>query len=141
MKHISSYISQSSLKRQTSNDWLISLWQRSAPPALQQICRPKMYHENCLTLQVDSSVWLSRVRQQQKSLLRLLRLSREFAGISKLKLEVSPRKTTNGQKISKHYHRKLSGSNKKILLSSAEHISDPELSRSLQRLAETASKL
>jgi hypothetical protein len=140
MKHISSFISQSSLKSQTSNDWLVSTWQRSAPPALQQICHPKKYHENCLTLQVDSSVWLSRVRQQQKSLIRLLRLSREFAGIRKIKLEVSPRKTTNSQNTSKHYHRKLSGSNKKNLLSTAEHISDPELRLSLQRLAETASK-
>ncbi|MGB5225483.1 MAG: DUF721 domain-containing protein [Arenicellales bacterium] len=140
MKHISSYLSQSGLKRHVSNDWLVSLWQRTAPTALQQICRPKQYHENCLTLQVDSSIWLSRVRQQQKSLIRHLRRSREFSGLGKIKLEVSPRQMTTRHKRSNHHHRKLSGSNKKLLLDSAAHLSDPELRRSLERLAKTASR-
>lgn len=140
MKHISSYLSQSGLKRQVSNDWLISLWQRAAPTALQQICRPAKYHENCLTLQVDSSIWLSRVRQQQKSLIRHLRHTREFSGLGKIKLEVSPRQMTIRQKRSNHHHRKLSGSNKKLLLNTAAHLSDPELSRSLERLAKAASE-
>lgn len=140
MKHISSYLSQSGLKRHLSNDWLVGLWQRSAPTALQQICRPKQYHDNCLTLQVNSSIWLSRIRQQQKSLIRHLRRSREFSGLGKIKLEVSPRRMATRHKRSNHHHRKLSGSNKKLLLDSAAHLSDPELRRSLERLAKTASR-
>ena len=140
MKHISSYLSQSNLKRHVSNDWLVSLWQKSAPPALQQICHPKRYHENCLTLQVDSSIWLSRVRQQQKSLIRHLRHNREFSGLGKIKLEVSPRQMTIRQKRSNHHHRKLSDRNKKLLLDTATHLSDPELRRSLQSLAKAASE-
>jgi len=140
MKHISSYISQSGLQRQASSDWLTGLWHRTAPPALQKICHPGKYHDNCLTLQVESSIWLSRIRQQQKSLIRHLHRSREFAGLEKIKLEVSPRQVAIPQKQPNHFHQKLSDSNKKLLLSSASHLLDPELSQSLVRLAETASK-
>ncbi|MFW2437827.1 MAG: DciA family protein [Arenicellales bacterium] len=140
MKHISSYISQSSLKRQPSSDWLTGLWYRTAPPALQKICHPVKYHDDCLTLQVKSSIWLSRIRQQQKSLIRHLRRSREFASLGKIKLEVLPGQVTTPQKQANHFHQKLSDSNKKLLLSSANHLSDPELSQSLVRLAKTASK-
>ena len=140
MKHFSSYLSQSGLKRQTSNDWLTGVWLRSAPPALQQICRPRIYHENCLTLQVDSSIWLSRVRQQQKSLIRHLRRSPEFASLGKIKLEVSPRQVTLNPTRPDHQRRKLSGNSKKLLLSSATHLSDPELRLSLERLVKTASR-
>lgn len=140
MKHISSYISQSGLKRQVSSDWLTGLWNRTAPSALQKVCHPSKYHENCLTLQVESSIWLSRIRQQQKSLIRHLRRSREFASLGKIKLEVSPRQMATPQKKPNHFHQKLSDSNKKLLLSSASHLSDPELSQSLVRLAKTASR-
>ena len=140
MKHISSFLSQSGLKRHSSNDWLISVWQRSAPTALQQTCRPLTYHDNCLTLQVESSIWLSRIRQQQKSLVRHLRHSPEFSSLGKIKLEVSPRQVAISQKRTKHHHRKLSSSNKKLLLDSAAHLSDPELRLSLERLAKTASE-
>jgi len=140
MKHISSYLSQSGLKRQASSDWLTGLWRRTSPPALQDICHPRKYHENCLTLQVESSIWLSRIRQQQKSLIRHLRRSREFANLVKIKLEVSPRQMLTPKKKANHFHQKLSDSNKKLLLSSASHLSDPELSQSLVRLAKTASR-
>jgi hypothetical protein len=140
MKHISSFLSQSGLKRHSSNDWLISVWQRTAPTTLQQTCRPLTYHDNCLTLQVESSIWLSRVRQQQKSLIRHLRHSPEFSSLGKIKLEVSPRQIAISQKGAKHHHRKLSSSNKELLLDSAAHLSDPELRLSLERLAKTASE-
>jgi len=140
MKHISSYLSQSGLKRHSPNDWLISVWQRTAPTALQQTCRPVTYHDNCLTLQVESSIWLSRVRQQQKSLIRHLRHSPEFSSLGKIKLEVSPRQIAISQKGANHHHRKLSSSNKELLLESAAHLSDPELRLSLERLAKTASE-
>ena len=140
MKHISSYLSQSGLKRQVSSDWLTGLWHRTAPSAIQKVCRPSKYHDNCLTIQVESSIWLSRIRQQQKSLIRHLRRSREFASLGKIKLQVSPRQMATRQKSSNHHHRKLSGSNKKLLLNTAAHLSDPGLSRSLERLAKTASE-
>lgn len=140
MKHISSYLSQSGLKRHSHNDWLISVWQRAAPTALQQTCRPVTYHDNCLTLQVESSIWLSRVRQQQNSLIRHLRHSPEFSSLGKIKLEVLPRQIANSQKRANHHHRKLSSSNKELLLDSAAHLSDPELRLSLERLAKTASE-
>ena len=140
MKHLSSYLSQTGLKRQSSNDWLASVWLRAAPPALQQICRPSLYQDNCLTLQVDSSIWLSRVRQQQKTLVRHLRHSPEFAGLEKIKLEVSPRQVAVNSTRPNHHHRKLSGNSRKLLLSSAAHLSDPELRHSLERLVKTASE-
>ena len=140
MKHISSFLSQSGLERNHSNDWLLSLWQRTAPTALQQICRPVTYHDNCLRLQVESSIWLSRVRQQQKSLIRHLRHTREFSSLGKIKLEVSPRQVLNNQKSPNQHHRKLSCNNKELLLDTAAHLSDPELKLSLERLAKTASK-
>ncbi len=140
MKHISSYISQSGLKRQASSDWLTALWHRTAPAALQQTCHPRKYEKNCLILQVESSIWLSRIRQQQKSLIRHLRHSHDFAGLENIKLEVSPRQITVIKHKPSHHHQKLSSNNRKLLLSSASHLSDPELSQSLIRLAETASK-
>ena len=140
MKHISSFLSKSGLKRQNSNDWLASVWQSKAPVALQQTCRPVTYHDYCLTLQVDSSIWLSRVRQQQKSLIRHLRRTREFSSLRKIKLEVSPRQVVKNKRMPKHLHQKISHSNKELLLDSAAHLSDPELRLSLERLAKTASE-
>jgi hypothetical protein len=120
MKHISSYLSQSGLKRHNHNDWLISVWQRAAPTALQQTCHPVTYHDN--------------------SLIRHLRHSPEFSSLGKIKLEVLPRQIANSQKRANHHHRKLSSSNKELLLDSAAHLSDPELRLSLERLAKTASE-
>jgi hypothetical protein len=140
MKHISSFLAHSGLRQDNPNDWLNSLWQRSAPTALRQMCHPVTYHDNCLTLQVESSIWLSRVRQQQKSLIRHLRSTQEFSSLGKIKLEVLPRQITNSQKAANHHHRKLSSSNKKHLLASAAHLSDPELRQSLERLVKTASE-
>jgi len=139
MKHISSYLSKSGLQRQTSTDWLTALWLRAAPPALQQICRPTLFQDNCLTLQVESSIWLSRLRQQQKSLIRHLNHTREFATLGKIKLEVSPRQLKPRQKKPGH-HKKLSARSRKQLLSTAAHLSDSELRHSLERLAKTASE-
>ena len=140
MKHISSFLSRSGLKSRNSNDWLISVWQRTAPIALQQTCCPVTYHDNCLTLQVESSIWLSRIRQQQKSLIRHLRHSPEFSSLGKIKLEVSPRQVAISQKRRNRHHRKLSSSSKELLLDSAAHLSDPELRLSLERLVKTASE-
>jgi hypothetical protein len=140
MKHISSFLSQSGLERNHSNDWLLTLWQRTAPTALKQICRPVTYHDNCLCLRVESSIWMSRVRQQQKSLIRHLRHTREFSSLGKIKLEVSPRQVPHSQKTLDHHHRKLSCSSKELLLDTAAHLTDPELRLSLERLAKTASK-
>ena len=140
MKHISSYLTKSGLQRRPSTDWLTASWLRAAPPTLQQVCRPTLYHENSLTLQVESSVWLSRLRQQQKSLIRHLRHTREFAALGKIKLEVSPRQLKPRQRKSGHHHQKLSARSKKNLLNSAAHLSDPELRHSLERLVRTASE-
>lgn len=140
MKHISSYLNKSGLQRQPSNDWLTALWLRAAPPALQPICRPVLYHDNCLTLQVESSIWLSRLRQQQKSLIRHLNHTREFAALGKIKLEVSPRQLKPRQRKQDHHHKKLSVRSRKQLLSTAAHLSDSELRHSLERLVKTASE-
>jgi len=140
MKHISSFFAHSGLNQHVANDWLLNLWQRSAPIAIRQICRPVTYHDNCLKLQVESSIWLSRIRQQQNSLIRQLRLNPEFTSLSKIKLEVSPQQMPLKQKPVHHQHRKISASNRALLLDSAAHLSDPELRQSLERLVKTASE-
>jgi hypothetical protein len=140
MKHVSSYLTESGLKKQSTSDWLQSLWSRCAPQALQQTCRAKVFHNHCLTLQVESSIWLSRLRHQQKSLIRQLRQNREFSSLEKIKFEVSPRQETSTVPRPGCIREKLSDENKKMLLSSASDLSDPDLQDSLRRLAETASR-
>ena len=139
MRHISSYIAQGSLKQEASHDHLTALWYRAAPVAFQQRCRPTRYQNNCLVLEVESSVWLSRVRQKQQTLIRHLQQDRDFASLSDIRLVVSPRQSPAMPRQTSSHHKKISSEHKEMLLSSASDLSDPELKRSLQRLAETAS--
>ena len=139
MRHISTYLSHGSLNKSSSHDHLRARWYRAAPVAFQQLCTPVRYQDDCLVLEVESSVWLSKVRQKQQTLIRHLRQDRDFASLSNIRLVSSPRQSPTLRKRANPHHKKLSAEHKEMLLSSASDLSDPVLKRSLQRLAETAS--
>jgi hypothetical protein len=141
VKHISSYLQNSRLKQQNSVDWLHSLWLRAAPESLQQVCKPVRYTDNCLTLSVDSPIWLSRLRQQHKTLLRQLRRSREFSSLREIRLQVDPRQVKPKRRKRTANPRSIPANSAELLRSTADHVGNPELGQALIRLANTAARL
>lgn len=138
MKHVSSLLRRSSLDRHAPIDLLQQLWVRAAPDYLQQVCNVRQYHDNCLVLQTHSPIWVSRIRQQESSLIRLLRQTREFTGLNRIKLEVVPRQVTARRKRRKPLRTGLSDQARSSLYATASRVSDPELRRALERLADSS---
>jgi hypothetical protein len=136
MKHVSSILRRSGLDRHAPIDLLQQLWSRAAPEYLLQICSVRQFHDNRLVLQVSSPIWVSRIRQQESSLIRHLRQTREFAGLTTIKLEVVPRQVSVKRKRRKPQRPGLSKQARSCLSTAASQVSDPELREALQRLAE-----
>jgi len=137
MKHVSSLLRRSGLDRHAPIDLLQQLWSRAAPDYMKQVCSVRQFHDNCLVLQVHSPIWVSRIRQQESSLIRHLRQTREFAGITTIKLEVVPRQVTVKHKRRKPQRPGLSRQARSCLSTAATQVSDPELGKALQRLADS----
>jgi hypothetical protein len=135
MKHVSSLLKGTGLVRNEPIDLLEQIWSRAAPDYLQQVCNVRRYHDGCLVLQVHSPIWVSRIRQQERSLLRQLRQSRDFAGLETIKLEVVPRQVTSKRRRRTPRHLPLSRQARSSLQASASQVSDPELREVLLRLA------
>ena len=138
MKHVSSLLRHSGLDRHAPIDLLQQLWSRAAPDYLQQVCSVRQFHDNCLVLQVHSPIWVSRIRQQESSLIRHLRQTREFADLTAFKLEVVPRQLTVKRKRRKSRRPGLSKAARSCLNTAASQVSDPELRIALQRLAKSS---
>jgi hypothetical protein len=138
MKHVSSLLRRSSLDRHAPIDLLQQLWARAAPDYLQQVCSVRQYHDNCLILQTHSPIWVSRIRQQESSLIRMLRQTREFTGLNRIKLEVVPRQIAAPRKRRKSRRSALSGQARSSLYAAASQVSDPELRQALERLADSS---
>lgn len=138
MKHVSSLLRRSGLDRHAPIDLLQQLWARAAPDYLQQVCSVRQFHDGCLVLQVHSPIWVSRIRQQESSLIKHLRQTREFADLTTFKLEVVPRQMAVKRKRRKPQRTGLSKAARSCLNTAASQVSDPELRKALQRLADSS---
>ena len=136
MKHVSSLLRGSGLNRHEPIDLLQQIWSRAAPDYLQQVCSVRQYHDGHLVLQVHSQIWVSRIRQQERTLIRQLRQTRDFAGLNTIKLEVVPRQTSVRHRRRRPQRPPLSDQARSSLKASASSVSDPELRQVLLRLAE-----
>ena len=136
MKHITALLRETGLRRQSTIDWLQQLWLRAAPEHLRSVCVPLRIDGTTLVLCVDTSVWLGRVRQQQQSLIRQLRKTREFSGLQSLRLELRPREIAAPvRRQRKPVRPALTQAQRKLFLATADQVSDTALAEALRRLA------
>lgn len=113
-------------------DRLQQLVDSELQPAAREHCHVASWREGQLLLIVTDGHWATRLRYQQRRLLRQLQAFEEFAGLERIHFKVqpppparhSPRRTTP-----------LSASAADNLQATAEGIRDPKLRAALERLA------
>src|SRR5690554_1461373 len=101
-------------------------------PAAREHCRAASYRDGVLRVLVTDSQWATRVRYQQKRLIRQLQAYAEFATLTKIHCRVQPplvKKTPPVRKM----RRSIVAA--ETLFETSREISDPTLPASLERLA------
>ena len=101
-------------------------------PAAREHCRVASLRDGVLRLMVTDSHWATRLRYQQKRLVRQLQAYTEFATLTKIHCKVQPpsvKKAPPRRKMRQSSVAALS------LRETAEQIKDPVLKEALQRLA------
>jgi hypothetical protein len=104
-------------------------------PAAREHCKVATWQDGCLLLIITDGHWATRLRYQQRRLLRQLQLSQELSTLQKILFKVKPNPVMSQQPGTK---RILSNVAAESLLSTAEGISDPSLRAALERLASRA---
>ncbi|PRB84423.1 DUF721 domain-containing protein [Pseudomonas sp. MYb185] len=101
-------------------------------PAAREHCRAASYRDGLLRLLVSDSQWATRIRYQQKRLIRQLQAYTEFATLTKIHCKVQPPLVKKAPPV-----RKMKRSNvaAESLTETAEQIRDPNLRSALERLA------
>lgn len=101
-------------------------------PAAREHCRAASYRDGLLRLLVSDSQWATRIRYQQKRLIRQLQAYTEFATLTKIHCKVQPPLVKKAPPV-----RKMQRSNvaAESLSETAEQIRDPDLRSALERLA------
>ncbi|NQD96989.1 DUF721 domain-containing protein, partial [Pseudomonas sp. CrR25] len=113
-------------------DRLQHLLESQLQPAAREHCHVASWREGCLLLIVTDGHWATRLRYQQRRLLRQLQTLEEFATLAKILFKVQPptaERRAAGRTIS------LSNSAAENIQATAEGISDPKLRAALERLA------
>lgn len=106
-------------------------------PAARPFCKLAMFREGELLIIVTDGHWATRLRYQQRRLLRELQDIPEFAGLLRIAFKVQPDVTTT------HAQRAaplLSQAAAESIQSSAECIADPGLKAAMERLAKHTKK-
>jgi hypothetical protein len=101
-------------------------------PAAREHCRVASWRDCSLLLIITDGQWATRLRYQQKRLLRQLQGFDEFTNISRILFKVQPptiQQGATGRTID------LSKNAASTILSTAEGITDPNLRAALERLA------
>jgi hypothetical protein len=113
-------------------DLLQRLLESQLQPAARAHCRVASWREGCLLLIVTDGHWATRLRYQQRRLLRQLQTHEEFATLTKIQLKVQPptveRHATNPPMT-------LSDSAAENIQATADGVRDPRLREALERLA------
>ncbi|SFM21150.1 hypothetical protein SAMN05216217_10238 [Halopseudomonas yangmingensis] len=111
---------------------LQTLLETRLEPAAREHCRVASLRDGVLRLVVTDSHWATRLRYQQKRLIRDLQAFTEFGTLNKIQCKVQPpliRKQPPGP-VMRH-----SATAADSLQETAEQISDPQLRAALERLA------
>lgn len=99
---------------------------------LTQYCRVANFRENILIIEVDSSVWATRLRYIVPELLQKLRREKEFHRLQEIKWYIRPAASEYKKKPTKSI--KLSEQSSELIAETAEHISNPMLQTALKKL-------
>jgi hypothetical protein len=101
-------------------------------PAAREHCLVASWREGCLLLIITDGHWATRLRYQQKRLLKQLQALEEFATLTKILFKVQP-PTVEMRVPSRTIS--LSSSAAENIQATAEGITDPNLRAALERLA------
>ena len=101
-------------------------------PAAREHCRAASYKDGLLKLLVTDSQWATRVRYQQRRLIRQLQAYSEFATLTKIHCKVQPPSVKYAIPVRKM---KRSSVAAESLFETSKAINDPKLREALQRLA------
>lgn len=103
------------------------------PHPLADHCRLANVRRGSLILQVDSAAWATRLRYQVPGLLKQFRKHASLAQVTDIKIRVTP--PDSPKSIRPFRSARLSPSSAKMLMDTAEAITDPDLGAALRRLA------
>ena len=112
-----------------------SLSTKAPLPAAWEHCHVASWREGSLLLIVTDGHWATRLRYQQKRLLRQLQAFDEFASLTRILFKVQP--PTVQAKVAGHTL-DLSADAAQTIQATAEGITDPALRAALERLASHA---
>jgi hypothetical protein len=101
-------------------------------PAARAHCHVASWREGCLQLVVTDGHWATRLRYQQKRLLRQLQMFDEFARLTQIRFKVQPPLVQRGPV---GHAPDLSTDAAATIQETADGISDPGLRAALERLA------
>lgn len=113
-------------------DQLQRLLESQLQPAAREHCHVATWREGCLLLIVTDGHWATRLRYQQKRLLKQLQTLEAFATLTKIHFKVQP---PTAERRAQRRTIILSDSAAENIQSTAEGISDPTLRAALERLA------
>ncbi|MFT5781454.1 MAG: hypothetical protein ACI9EB_000819 [Pseudomonas sp.] len=106
-------------------------------PAAREYCHLASWREGCLLLIVTDGNWATRLRYQQRRLMRQLQQLDEFSGLQRILFKVQP---PNNTVRPPERHIELSSCAAQSIQTTADGISDPNLRAALERLASHAKK-
>lgn len=101
-------------------------------PAAREHCYAASYRDGLLRLLVTDSHWATRIRYQQKRLIRQLQAYTEFATLTKIHCKVQPPLVKNAPPVHKMKRSIVAA---EALTETSKHIDDPNLRDALRRLA------
>lgn len=120
------------LEKSRQLERLQALFQSRLEPAAREHCRVASFETGVLRLVVTSSQWATRMRYQQKRLIRDLQTFNEFATLTKIHCKVQPPLVKKSPPVRTIRRSKVASS---TLQETAEHVCDPALKAALNRLA------
>jgi hypothetical protein len=118
-------------------DHLQRLLDSQLQPAAREHCHLASWREGCLLLIITDGHWATRLRYQQRRLLRQLQQLDEFTGLQRILFKVQPPTSQTG---TPDRHIELSSSAAESIQATADGIRDPGLRAALERLASHGKK-
>ena len=101
-------------------------------PAAREHCRAASYRDGVLKMLVTDSQWATRIRYQQRRLIRQLQAYAEFATLTKIHCKVQPPLVKKARPVRKMKRSIVAAD---TLIAPSRYIEDPNLRGALERLA------
>lgn len=112
-------------------------WAETVGKPLAQHVIPLRYHDGCLSLQADSSLWASKIRHQQQGLITRLRVHGVLQQLHLLKVRIAPLQRERAKTARPPELHRPSADMLTLLEQVADDIADPGLRDALKRLGRT----